>query len=319
MVVIQSALFLGLINVFGISNFPMKRVSIFIISLLGISASYAWREMIERQRQRLELCRYYMRFIESKLNIPLDFCTYEKKVFHDHSKKGDNSDLQLGNEEFPSVFRKRIRGAVFRIELRIAWFLLGFWAFVFVAVGVLYLKRGTSMNEIIALVKDIVKDIVLPAGLLIATSVLAWVTWQYKEATRKMAVSTERNSEIGLLRFTQVLRDCYKFDPKCKNYRPMLGSIELRFQNDIDGNNTPSEDLRREFKKEARIILEKEAVFTRRGKDATDWSLKNGDRTYTIDKVGDKLIIFLDDKEIKEKSEIFYGTLLDKWLDKTLD
>ena len=120
MVVIQSALFLGLINVFGTSNFSMKRASIFIISFLGILASYAWKEMIERQRQRLELCRYYMRFIESKLNIPLDFCTYEKKVFHDHSKKGDNKDLQLGDEKFPSVFKKRIRRAVFRIELMIA-------------------------------------------------------------------------------------------------------------------------------------------------------------------------------------------------------
>jgi len=170
------------------------------------------------------------------------------------------------------------------------------------------------MNEVIALVKDIA----LPAGLVIATAGLVWVTWQYTKATRKMAVNTDINSEIMLLGFAERLRDYYKFGTQGSKFRPMKGYIGLKFQDDIDKNNISSMDLRREFEKKG-IIFEKEAAFTRRGKDATDWSLKNGDRTYTIDKEGDKLIIFLDDKEIKEKSEILYGTLLDKWLDKPPD
>lgn len=136
MVVIQSALFLGLTKVLNDNGVVGKMWLISVISVLGILASYAWTEMIKRQRQRLELCRYYMRYIESQLPGDfLRFCTYEAFVFH------HNNYSQLGDVKFPL---KKIRKAVYRVELGIAWFLCGFWGITAGITAIVYLVNALN-------------------------------------------------------------------------------------------------------------------------------------------------------------------------------
>ena len=126
MVVIQSALFLSLTRLLGADDIQpvMRWVLSGVICVLGMLASWAWLEMIERQHQRLEFCRYYMRSIESHLepDVKLQFCTKEKQVFH------CKIPVHLGQngEQFPYE-DMRLKPSVMGIEKGVAGFLLIFW------------------------------------------------------------------------------------------------------------------------------------------------------------------------------------------------
>lgn len=146
MMVIQSALFLALTKVLtATDNGHMWLV--LPISILGILASYAWTEMIGRHQQRLELHRYYMRYIESKLKglgLPESFCTYHKKVFYDH---GNYSmlELKLGDECLPKIIKDGIKGPVYRVELWVTHAMYVVWG----TTAIVYLVKEASMGNLI--------------------------------------------------------------------------------------------------------------------------------------------------------------------------
>ncbi len=158
MMVIQSALFLTFVKFLGsdgtkigISNAP-GGILLIVVSVLGILGSYAWMEMIKRQRQRLEFCRYYMRSIESKLGnlgMSLQYFTNERKVFH------CRKPVHLGKywERFPyknSRHYEKIRGSVMDVEHGIACFLIILWSTILVATYcfMVYLMRKNPQTEL---------------------------------------------------------------------------------------------------------------------------------------------------------------------------
>jgi len=139
MVVIQSALFLSLVTLYSVDDDILERAlwGILAVSILGCLASFAWALLTKRQHQRLELCRYYMRYIESKLkgcndDAPEGFCIYEKAVFYDFGKR--NVQLEpLGEEKVPKSITEKITGPVRGIESGTAYALLFLWALIGVA------------------------------------------------------------------------------------------------------------------------------------------------------------------------------------------
>lgn len=105
-----------------------------ILSVLGIVGAYAWVRMITRQHQRMELCRTYLRDLESKmcnrLSIPLDYFRKETQAFHD--SRNVHFD---GTNDFPSgEMSGKIEGGAMNIEKRIAYYLIVLWIFMWTVI-----------------------------------------------------------------------------------------------------------------------------------------------------------------------------------------
>ena len=157
--------------------------------------------------------------------------------------------------------------------------------------------------------------------LVLATIVLAGATialWRstsrYAESTEKMAASTERSAEIVLLDLAVKIRDYYnpKSDPS--KFHAGFFTIDSIFQKDLD-NKFISPNLRLEFEKIGFPLSDN--AFVKIRTDSKAWSITDADHEYMIDTNQDKdnLTICISIEEIRQKSELFYGLMLRKWLD----
>ena len=148
-------------------------------------------------------------------------------------------------------------------------------------------------------------------GLVIITWGLWRSTKRYVDATKEMADSMKRNTEIMRLEFAQRLRDYHNPKSQSSKFLPQLSTIMLESQNDLD-NAMLSSELSQEFENIG-FPLSKNAsvaVITQNAK----WSITDGNETYIIDKQDDKLAILMDIDVIKQKAEQNYGKLLGKWV-----
>lgn len=99
MIVAQSALFVAFVKLFtgtALSSFrdPLlaKRIVLLVIAGLGILAAYMWWLFISRQCNTLNLCKTYLRAIESslmQLGVPSGYWTYESMTSYPDTYKKD--------------------------------------------------------------------------------------------------------------------------------------------------------------------------------------------------------------------------------------
>jgi len=163
MIAIQIVLFTGFVKL--VSDIPslctQKLVLLLSISVIGLFFACAWILYIKRQRNLLEFCRCYMRYIEKKLlnyNVPLAIFNAESVIFHLNSEAkctnysinftddlnnrnssdsnvGDNSeDKSCLQTKFPYDRKETKISGLMGIEKDMACFILLIWFACFTAI-----------------------------------------------------------------------------------------------------------------------------------------------------------------------------------------
>lgn len=139
MIVIQSGLFVAfsrLILSSGNAENSLSAISLGLIPLLGLLSAYSWALLITRQRNVLELCRCYLRGIESRLlelEVPLAYFKYEAMIFYRPSFKCKQKYVRFRDDQkdFP-YYGSKVKIGLMKIEEYMAIFLSAFWFACFV-------------------------------------------------------------------------------------------------------------------------------------------------------------------------------------------
>ena len=162
MAVFQAVLFVAILKF--IYPFPKSwsvLLVIIFISIIGISLSFLWLKLNERQAQYLEFCRRGIRNLESKLidkNIPLEYFTTESIVFGPYKDTSPNTkgvrisiktvnnkkkkfiNFNWSKEYYPedgpegNKIHKigKVKGGMVNFEKYLAYLVLFVWAFIII-------------------------------------------------------------------------------------------------------------------------------------------------------------------------------------------